>query len=129
DGAGCARATGKTARGTTSRGANGSPRRNMAARRAWTAGGNRLGAPRAARRRAPAIRTCVLLAPRPGFEPGTYRLTAGRSTVELSRNATPTLAIDHGRRNPGAGPAKLPYNALPHAAGLEPSLVCPFSTV
>ena len=24
------------------------------------------------------------LAPRPGFEPGTYRLTAGRSTVELS---------------------------------------------
>src|SRR5206468_7268660 len=24
-------------------------------------------------------------APRPGFEPGTYRLTAGRSTVELSR--------------------------------------------
>ena len=26
-------------------------------------------------------------APRPGFEPGTYRLTAGRSTVELSRNA------------------------------------------
>ena len=25
------------------------------------------------------------LAPRPGFEPGTYRLTAGRSTVELSR--------------------------------------------
>ena len=25
-------------------------------------------------------------APRPGFEPGTYRLTAGRSTVELSRN-------------------------------------------
>src|ERR1700680_5209201 len=30
---------------------------------------------------------CVLeLAPRPGFEPGTYRLTAGRSTVELSRN-------------------------------------------
>jgi hypothetical protein len=26
-------------------------------------------------------------APRPGFEPGTYRLTAGRSTVELSRSA------------------------------------------
>lgn len=25
-----------------------------------------------------------VLAPRPGFEPGTYRLTAGRSTVELS---------------------------------------------
>src|SRR5260370_16176481 len=28
----------------------------------------------------------VQKAPRPGFEPGTYRLTAGRSTVELSRN-------------------------------------------
>ena len=27
-----------------------------------------------------------LLAPRTGFEPVTYRLTAGRSTVELSRN-------------------------------------------
>ncbi len=27
-----------------------------------------------------------ILAPRTGFEPVTYRLTAGRSTVELSRN-------------------------------------------
>ena len=34
----------------------------------------------------PTAITTFGLAPRPGFEPGTYRLTAGRSTVELSRN-------------------------------------------
>jgi site-specific DNA recombinase len=34
------------------------------------------------------VRTTVQKAPRVGFEPTTYRLTAGRSTVELSGNAS-----------------------------------------
>src|SRR5437588_8541336 len=33
-------------------------------------------------------------APRTGFEPVTYRLTAGRSTVELSRNTCSALQND-----------------------------------
>lgn len=32
-------------------------------------------------------------APRPGFEPGTYPLTAGCSTAELSRNQRNTAEL------------------------------------
>ncbi len=35
------------------------------------------------------VRTTVQKAPRPGLEPGTNRLTAGCSTIELSGNSTP----------------------------------------
>lgn|GEM_PF-4067579 len=43
-------------------------------------------------------------APRVGFEPTTYRLTAGRSTVELSGNGAFTVAYFRGEIDmPGIG--------------------------
>jgi hypothetical protein len=41
---------------------------------------------------APGVRISELLAPRPGFEPGTHWLTASRSTVELAGSASTTRA-------------------------------------
>src|SRR5581483_1415724 len=65
------------------------------------------------------VRDLGELAPRRGFEPRTYRLTAGRSTVELSGNGHPSLSNQPRRRRAFSTAAN---SANPVTTTIDPSV-------
>ena len=69
------------------------------------------------------VRDLGYLAPRPGFEPGTYRLTAGRSTVELS-GIDLDMIPDTGPAQEGTAPRflALPVDPSTRSTRLAPEL-------